>query len=778
MSHRVFNTIAFLLVAFVWCAESVVSADELDDVLKDTTGVYTNLPTGVVTISYTKGPILGNGEIGVTIGGNSESQTLYMNRVDFGAKALGGVTILAQPRSSPSSYRYEQDIGLAEVRSKVTIHGNPTEMKAWVAANTPLVVIGLRNAGKSHVTYTVKTWTRANDAKFLLPTGRGAKIPPPVFLPEQTKQEDNVVSAWRQQFTSKGRWAIGRAVISTRVMGASTLSTKQGKTTFSLAPGKEVILLASVVGDGNLESELLEMKDYRRQGVDLLNGTTPDKLQALSDERVAWWRVFWEKSWVDLGDKQMNQFWYGCYYALACTSRSGHEAPGLWGAWVTVDETRWGGGKYCNYNYQAPWYGVFSGNRQELALPYAEDLEWYLPHGQVQARNSGYRGATFFRTFGWRGSKGPAPKQLPPVATKKGGLPQQRDVTAFLAINLINHYFYTLDEEFARRFAYPFVKASADFYEDLMIFEDGRYIMHSGAREGAADLNPCAALGNVLITLNAAIEMSEDLGVDADRREKWQHMIDHMSELPTIEFEGKTLLKEAEEYYEGPRHGRPREGERLICGGGRGDNSVQLECVHPAEAINLGSPGKWKQIARNTIEYLNSKPETTKRRLPTWDNYCALPKIFTQAARVGWDADDLYYQLLKKIKKDMHPNLIIHAQWYGGGVEHSGTVEAVNSMLMQSHEGVLRLFPVWPRSKDAKFVTLRAKYAFLVSSELKDGDVQFATILSEKGRDCTVQNPWPGKTVTLTRKDGKTQTFKGKTFSFTTEPGEQVRLTQ
>jgi hypothetical protein len=198
--------------------------------------------------------------------------------------------------------------------------------------------------------------------------------------------------------------------------------------------------------------------------------------------------------------------------------------------------------------------------------------------------------------------------------------------------------------------------------------------------------------------------------------------------------------------------------------------------VHPGESFNLGSDERWKQIVHNTITYLNSKPETTKRKLPTWDNYCALPQIFTQAARIGWDADDLHHQILKKIRKDMHPNLTVHPQWYGGGLEHAGAVEAVNSMLLQGHEGILRLFPVWPKSKDAKFVRLRAKYAFLVSSELKDGQVQYVTILSEKGRDCKVQNPWPGQAVTLKRTNGSKEILTGSEFTIDMKQGEIVRL--
>jgi len=50
-------------------------------------------------------------------------------------------------------------------------------------------------------------------------------------------------------------------------------------------------------------------------------------------------------------------------------------------------------------------------------------------------------------------------------------------------------------------------------------------------------------------------------------------------------------------------------------------------------------------------------------------------------------------------------------------------------------EKVLRFFPVWPKEKDARFGNLRAVGAFLVSGELKDGQVRHVTIVSEKGRE-------------------------------------------
>ena len=195
-----FAAVKLLAIPCLLCVlPGATDGDELDEILRQTTGIYTSLPEGVVTISYTRGPILGNGEFGVTIGGTAEAQTLYMNRVDFGAKALGGVTIGAKPGSASASYRYEQDIRLAEVRRSVPIDGNPTKMQSWVAADSPLVVTRLENTGSESVTYSVRTWTRANGEKCVLPAGKGDDFPPPSFLPDQTAQEGNVVLAWRQQ---------------------------------------------------------------------------------------------------------------------------------------------------------------------------------------------------------------------------------------------------------------------------------------------------------------------------------------------------------------------------------------------------------------------------------------------------------------------------------------------------------------------------------------------------------------------------------------------------
>ena len=99
-----------------------------------------------------------------------------------------------------------------------------------------------------------------------------------------------------------------------------------------------------------------------------------------------------------------------------------------------------------------------------------------------------------------------------------------------------------------------------------------------------------------------------------------------------------------------------------------------------------------------------------------------------------------------------------------------------NEMLCMSHRQVLRVFPVWPRERDARFLGLRAEGAFLVSSELKGGEVKFVKIYSEKGRDCTLVNPWPGKPINIYRNGKKAETLKGDRVVLKTEAGATIVL--
>jgi hypothetical protein len=120
------------------------------------------------------------------------------------------------------------------------------------------------------------------------------------------------------------------------------------------------------------------------------------------------------------------------------------------------------------------------------------------------------------------------------------------------------------------------------------------------------------------------------------------------------------------------------------------------------------------------------------------------------------------------------PNLLL--QYGGGGIENCSGFLAINEMLLQSHDGVIRLFPCWPREMDARFGTLRAVGAFLISAELRSGVVSGVNIISEKGRACTMFNPWPGSTVRVIRNGTRAETVTGNRFTLDTSVNEDVQL--
>ena len=59
---------------------------------------------------------------------------------------------------------------------------------------------------------------------------------------------------------------------------------------------------------------------------------------------------------------------------------------------------------------------------------------------------------------------------------------------------------------------------------------------------------------------------------------------------------------------------------------------------------------------------------------------------------------------------------------------------------------------------------------------VQDGLVGQVRIVSEKGRDCTVQNPWPGRQVNLVRNGKKAEAVRGDRFTLKTAVSEIIDL--
>jgi alpha-L-fucosidase 2 len=99
----------------------------------------------------------------------------------------------------------------------------------------------------------------------------------------------------------------------------------------------------------------------------------------------------------------------------------------------------------------------------------------------------------------------------------------------------------------------------------------------------------------------------------------------------------------------------------------------------------------------------------------------------------------------------------------------------LQEMLLQSYGGLIRIFPAIPKSwKNAGFYQLRAEGAFLVSAKKNDGDLIKVEILSEKGGELALENPFGSTKFTTDLFDCVSDSIEPTILKFKCKPGGKI----
>ncbi len=459
---------------------------------------------------------------------------------------------------------------------------------------------------------------------------------------------------------------------------------------------------------------------YKNKGIDMALNCDYDALKLKTQEK---WESFFSLSKVNIKDKEIERFYNSSLYHLAGCMGNTEFPPGLFGNFITDDFFPWAGDYHMNYNYEAPYYCIFSANHPELFDGYMAPINDMKDEAKRMAGLFGCKGYAFPVSFG--------PKALDVYSQadcKEHGVLflGQKSHAAYACVIPIMHWYSTYDKEYALENYYDFVLNTAAFWEDYLIKERGRYVIKGDAAHeipyyrgkkfryithfGQVNtINAINSLGLVKNLFKAVYDMSKELGLNTEKYPLWEDIIENLSDFPTFIKKGKKCFRYA------------KFGIRW-----RDENTVGLQHIYPASQIGLSSGEKLLKIAKNTY-FIND------RRLDDNGSNSYLPA----GARIGVDPQFLLEGIHQNIKEFAFPNMLF--RHHGGGIEHLTTIPAtINEMLMQSHEGVIRLFPCWDNS-DASFENLRADGAFLVSAQLKNEELTSLEIKSLKGRKCTVQ---------------------------------------
>jgi hypothetical protein len=88
--------------------------------------------------------------------------------------------------------------------------------------------------------------------------------------------------------------------------------------------------------------------------------------------------------------------------------------------------------------------------------------------------------------------------------------------------------------------------------------------------------------------------------------------------------------------------------------------------------------------------------------------------------------------------------------------ESVGVAAGISEFLLQSVKHTIRVFPCWPKDKDASYTHLRAQGGFLVTAEQQGGKVVKLEITATRGGKLRLLNPWTDKIVERETNPGET----------------------
>jgi len=544
----------------------------------------------------------------------------------------------------------------------------------------------------------------------------------------------------------------------------------------------------------------------------------------LLDSNRAWWHGFWGKSFVRLhsadGAADMVEQSYTYYlYVMASSSRGKYPAKFNGMLWTTGGDARKWGGHYWGANQSCLYNALLPANRLELLDPMFDMYSGMYESCELAARQQwGSNGVFIPETVAfdglaelpqniagemqdlyllrkpweqrskefleYAGTKTPFSSRWNWIGggkwqagrwvyAERGGGPYGPVTHIFSRGAKIAYYYwlryeYTMDETWLRDRAYPMLKGVAEFYRgypNLKKGSDGKYhIHHVNSNEplwGGQDTDE--ELSSMYCILPVVIRASEVLNVDAEMRPVWQELLDNLAPLP-----------------------RNTETPSLWAKG--------LEPAVRGRAASLPDGNTMPMWLFDLCTLENTDPETMKIANATYDAYFrngvnagtrvgVLSKLGVTAAMMG-RADHVRYLLPNQINSQESAPLANRMDLREGfqttSVQRLGrAADTLHNALCQSVPAgpgktpVIRVFAAWPREWDAAF-TLLARGAFLVSSSMQAGRIEFVEIRSQAGSQCRLRNPWPAVTVTLHRDGQKGEDLTGEVLAFATHGGETI----
>jgi alpha-L-fucosidase 2 len=445
-------------------------------------------------------------------------------------------------------------------------------------------------------------------------------------------------------------------------------------------------------------------------------------------EHKNWWSDYWRRSNVDIPDPLLQKQYVLEMYKFGSAARSDAPPIALQSVW-TADNGKlppWKGDFHHDLNTQLSYWPAYAGNLLHLEEGFLNWLWQYRATFKKYTRDY----------FGVEGMNVPGVTTL--EGEPMGGWIQYsmgQTVSAWLAHHFYLHWRYSMDRDFLKDRAYPWIKDVAVYLDNIAEKSEGERKLRmssspeifNNSREAWFAETTNFDLSLIHWTYEKAAELAAELGL-SDEASEWTQVLSEWPEL-SVDPQSGFNFAPGFQYEESHRH------------------LSHLMAFHPLSMVDVSNGDADKTIIDNTLRNLE------KHGSDYWTGYSfswmggLYARAFEgeNAARVLSTFAECFC-----LKNSFHVNGDQCKAGHSNFTYRPFTLEgnfafasAIQEMLLQSHTGVVRVFPAIPTSwDDVKFDNLRAQGAFLVSATRKNGSVISVKIKSEKGGDMVLINPF------------------------------------
>ena len=501
--------------------------------------------------------------------------------------------------------------------------------------------------------------------------------------------------------------------------------------------------------------------DSDKRAVEVVRRSRAQGVERLLKEHAAWWDDYWKVSALSIPDSRLENLYYAEMYKLACSTRPDGWPITLQGLW-TLDGRMppWSGDYHLDMNVQESVWPIYTSNRLNLGLSLYDFFLACLPRFQKNCREFfGFDGAWSGCALGPKGAR---VHGYPPTEFWPGN-------GAWLAHQYWLHWRYSMDRDFLRDKAVPFMKPFLRTYMNLLEEEkDGRLHIplssspeyHEGSLR-AWTSDPNCDLFLIRFLARSLLEADEILDLNDPEAGRWRETLGRLVDYHSDET-GLKISRDMSLDFSHRHHSH-------------------LMGIYPLDLLGPEDGEETRDLVRRSFEHW--------RRTGTmmWTGW-AFPWASCIASRAGYP--NMSWAML-----DMYANGFItpstlhvngdyrqfgYSQWtYEPMTLEAGfaSAAAMMEMLLQSHRGIIRVFPALPDAwQDAAFIGFRAEGAFLVSAVMRDGEVGRIEIFSEAGGPCRVKNPFSGPAVLASDPTREAREISGHILSFATEKGGRYTL--